>query len=297
MAKTPHLRDPFVLARPEEGRYYLFGSTDQDIWKGQGTGFDVYVGGSLDRWEGPLPAFRPEPGFWGRENFWAPEVHEHRGFFYMFASFKAPGKARATQILRAERPGGPYLMHSPEPVTPPEWECLDGTLFLDELGSPWLIFCHEWVQVGDGEICARRLSENLTRPAGEPVLLFRASEASWTRPPRRKNGFCDPASRVTDGPFLHRLSSGGLLMLWSSIGDRGYAMGYAYSPGSLFGPWSQEEQSLVSEDGGHGMLFRAFDGRLYLTFHSPNDSPNELFRYQEVVEEERGLRRIGAVRP
>ncbi|MFF7468679.1 hypothetical protein [Streptomyces sp. NPDC008092] len=32
-----------------------------------------------------------------------------------------------------------------------------------------------------------------------------------------------------DGPFLFRLGSSHLLLLWSSHGDRGYAMGLAHS--------------------------------------------------------------------
>jgi hypothetical protein len=35
------IRDPFVVL--EDNRYYLFGSTDKDIWKGSGIGFDVYI--------------------------------------------------------------------------------------------------------------------------------------------------------------------------------------------------------------------------------------------------------------
>lgn len=284
MIRSPHLRDPFVLARPAEGRYYLFGSTDKDIWKGPGTGFNAYVGRDLESWDGPFPVFRPEPGFWGKENFWAPEVHEYRGAFYMFASFKAEGHRRATQILRADSPLGPYRVHSPEPVTPLDWECLDGTFFLDKEGDPWIVFSHEWVQVVDGEICALRLAPDLTKALGEPRLLFRASEAPWPRPPRRRDGSMDPLARVTDGPFLHTLRGGGLLMLWSSIAEKGYAMGCAYSPGGILGPWTQSEAPLVDADGGHGMVFRALDGVLCVTYHAPNDTPNERFRYEAVVE-------------
>ena len=35
------IRDPFVVE--EDGAYYLFGSTDKNIWEGAGTGFDGYV--------------------------------------------------------------------------------------------------------------------------------------------------------------------------------------------------------------------------------------------------------------
>jgi len=283
-ASDVRMRDPFVLVRPREGRYYLFGTTDENLWRGPGTGFEVYVGSDLESWEGPYPAFRPESGFWATDNFWAPEVHEYGGSFYMFASFKAEGRCRATQILRADSPAGPYRIHSPEPVTPADWECLDGTLYVDEAGAPWVVFCHEWLQTVDGEVCASRLSADLTRTEGDPVLLFRASEATWTRPHKRRDGSFDPRSRVTDGPFLHRLGNGKLLMLWSSYTGAGYAMGGAVSERGILGPWVQQERPLVDTDGGHGMCFRGLDGRLYLAFHSPNDTPNERFRYFPVEE-------------
>ncbi len=67
---------------------------------------------------------------------------------------------------------------------------------------------------------------------------------------------------MTDGPFLHRTASGALLMLWSSFSTKGYAMGIARSEsGTVVGPWIQEKKPIWKEDGGHGMIFRAFDGK------------------------------------
>lgn len=288
------IRDPFVLPVQKQGRYYLFGTTDSDCWRGPGIGFDCYRGTDLEHWEGPIPAFRPSPDFWGKENFWAPEVHEWQGAFYMFASFKAPGYCRATQVLRSDTPEGPYYIHSPRPLTPETWECLDGTLYIDNAGTPWLVFCHEWVQTVDGEIWALRLRPDLREPVGEPVLLFRGSEAPWTRPHRRKDGSINPQSRVTDGPFLYTLSTGELVMLWSSFSDTGYAMGCAYSCKGIFGPWIHESAPLINVDGGHGMLFRSFQGGLYLTFHSPNKTPEERFCYVPVLEKNRKLQLVEA---
>jgi len=130
------IRDPFVLPMAEEGCYYLFGTTDRNAWDGPGTGFDTYRSRDLETWEGPFPAFRPEPGFWATTQFWAPEVHRYRGRFYLFASFKAPGVCRGTEILVADSPLGPFRPHSRGPVTPPQWECLDGTLVIDDAGKP-----------------------------------------------------------------------------------------------------------------------------------------------------------------
>lgn len=275
------MRDPFVLPDAERGVYYLYGSTDKDIWRGPGVGFDVYTSRNLVDWEGPRPAFRPAKDFWGKKNFWAPEVHAYRGRYYMFASFKADGVCRGTQILAADTPIGPFLPHSNGPITPRNWECLDGTFFLDEDGVSWMVFCHEWVQVGDGEMCAVRLNADLSAPIGEPVVLFRASEADWAVELRGKIG----RGKVTDGPFLHRTRSGKLLMLWSSVGREGYAMGVAVSAsGNLLCPWEQQSTPLFGKDGGHGMLFRDFSGGLYMTLHLPNDTPNERPRFIPVLE-------------
>jgi arabinan endo-1,5-alpha-L-arabinosidase len=277
-----HMRDPYILPLPQEGRYLLFGSTDINIWSGPGLGFDCYQSRDLENWHGPIPVFRPPADFWSNTQFWAPECHPWQGRYYLFASFALDGRQRGTQILSAERPEGPYSPQSDWPVTPRDWECLDGTLHVDAQGRPWMVFCHEWVQVEDGEMCAMPLSADLRQAAGEPTRLFRASEATWSKPfeaRERQNNW------VTDGPFLHRLADGRLLMLWSTLGYEGYAMGYAISDsGGILGPWRQSSQPLYGKDGGHGMLFRDFDGRLQMTLHHPNQTPDERPMWLEVLE-------------
>lgn len=280
------IRDPFVLPVPEEGRYWLFGSTDEDIWKGPATGFDAYWSEDLEEWRGPVPAFRPAADFWSRTQYWAPEVHRHEGAFYMFATFTAEGRKRGTQALRAERPEGPYEPWSDGPLTPADWECLDGTLWIED-GEPYLVFCHEWKDVGDGEVRAVRLTADLRAAVGEPELLFTASEAAWARPLDRPG----ITAYVTDGPFLHRAEDGRLLMLWSSMGEEGYALGVATSEtGRIAGPWTQTAEPLWPKDGGHGMVFRGPEGGLLLTLHQPNRTPDERARFIEVEEAKEGLK-------
>ncbi len=267
-----HIRDPFVLPIAAEQQYYLYGSTGSEAWTNFASGIDYYTSSDLRNWAGPFPAFRPPTNFWADRNFWAPEVHFYHERYYLFASFKAEGVCRGTQILAAASPQGPFLPISEGPVTPRSWECLDGTFFVDANGQPWMIFCHEWVQVGDGEICALRLSDDLEAAIEPPRLLFRASEAPWAQEINSKGR----KGYVTDGPFLHRLASGELIMLWSGFGMGGYTVGLARSvSGEILGPWQQAPEPLYAGDGGHCMVFRAFDGQLWLTFHRPNESPNE----------------------
>jgi hypothetical protein len=262
------IRDPFVVPLPAGREYLLVGTTDRTCWAGPGVGFDCYRSADLETWSGPVPAFRPPPGFWATEHFWAPEAHAWRGKWYLFASFHAPGAHRGTQILVADAPQGPYVPLTAGPVTPRDWECLDGTFHVDRQGRPWIVFCHEWVQIGDGTVCAMPLSDDLGAALAPPVTLFAASSAAWTVAARWNDG---TTGKITDGPFLHRTAGGALIMLWSSLCASGYALAVARSAsGDLPGPWIQQARPLFAEDGGHGMLFRAFDGGLRLAIHRPN---------------------------
>ena len=120
------------------------------------------------------------------------------------------------------------------------------------------------------------LDENLSIK-GQVRVLFRASQAPWTR------GF-DGGNFITDGPFLHRMKSGKLMMLWSSSGEHGYAMGMATAD-RIEGPWTHCKDPLISQDGGHGMLFQK-DGKLFVTYHMPNHpSGAERPYFAEVIEE------------
>lgn len=65
-------------------------------------------------------------------------------------------------------------------------------------------------------------------------------------------------------------------MLWSTGGEKGYTMGFARSVnGDVLGPWIQDASPLFEDDGGHGMIFKDFDGKLRLIIHAPNLHPLE----------------------
>ena len=259
-----NIRDPFVLLQGDT--YYLYGTRGATCW-GAATGFDVYTGRDLANWDGPVPCFENDGTFWADRNYWAPEVHLWQGAYYMFASFKAEGRCRGTAILKADSPLGPFVPWTDGPLTPGDWECLDGTFHVDQSGNPWMVFCHEWVQAGDGEVLAMPLTKDLRNAAGEPRLLFRASEAEWTKEMIHSSGI---RGRVTDGPFLWRNDGGQLLCLWSSFSENGYTQGLAVSENGEITGRFQQLPPLFQEDGGHGMLFRSKEGQVMLALHRPN---------------------------
>jgi GH43 family beta-xylosidase len=268
------IRDPFVLA--EEGKYYLYGTRSLTCW-GEADGFDAYVSDDLENWEGPIEIFHKTDDFPYDKNYWAPEVHKYKGAYYMFATFNTVAKdMKGTMILKSESPLGPFKLHSEGKITPEEWNCLDGTFYLSPDGVPYMIFSHEGVDIFDGEICARKLSEDLKRPAGEPFTLFKASEATgWVRSITHRR-YPGKEIYVTDGPFAFRNPDGSLALMWSSFGDHGYVEAVAYSDNNdVTGKWTQGEKPLYTENGGHGMLFKKKDGKLCLTLHYPNENYHE----------------------
>ncbi len=247
--------------------YYLYGSRGETVW-GIADGFDVYVSKDLKNFEGPYEVFHKPDGFWADRHYWAPEIHKYNGDYYMFASFKAENRCRGTQILKAQSPLGPFKVYSDGVVTPRDWECLDGTLYIDKNDTPYIVFCHEWTQVIDGEVCYMELSKDLKMTLGEPKIMFKGSSPSWTLKNEKQY--------VTDGPFLYRTIDGDLLLIWSGFSKNGYVQAIARSDnGDITGNWSQDSELLFPDNGGHGMIFKDLFGNLMLTLHTPNKNPLE----------------------
>jgi len=265
-----HIRDPFILL--EDGTYYLYSA--------EVPGFKVYKSDNLENWSEPVKIFTPDDDFWGMECFWAPEVHKYNGSYYLFSTHKGKNICRGTQIFKSDSPEGPFFPHSNMAVTPHDWECLDGTLYVED-GIPYMVFCHEWLQVKDGEMCYVQLSSDLKEAVGEPVIMFRASESPCI------SSFDDNGNYITDGPFLYKTKKGKLLMIWSSFAKHGYCEAIAYSDnGKLTGNWKHADKLLFEKDGGHGMIFKDKDGRIMLPLHHPNIDGKERLTLFELEEKD-----------
>lgn len=270
-----NIRDPFILTFGE--KYYMYGSR-----VGVQTGFDVYESTDLLNWSNPKSVFEITSDFWATTDAWAPEVHYYNNKFYMFASFKAENTCRGTQILFCDTPDGTFLPITEKPITPPDWECLDGTFYVDKCGNPHVVFCHEWVQIENGTVCEMQLSPDLTHAVTEPRVLWSAKDYKDVKMVigRVAKGY------VTDGPFLYRNSLGELLAVWSSFNPNGYTALITQSDnGDIDGTWSVCDTPLSAVDGGHGMIFKALDGKNYFIMHKPNTATLERPVITELKEE------------
>lgn len=261
------IRDPFILTDRKNGCYYMFGTTALETGSiAARNSYSVYKSTDLESFEEPKVVFDGSTSdFWGAYDYWAPEVHEWRGKYYLFGSCKSDTVHRGTQIFVCDTPDGTYVPVSDCAATPADWECLDGTLYVED-GVPYIVFSHEWTQVGNGEICACRLSEDLTHAVGEPFLLFRASDNSAVSEIRHKGS----GLYVTDGPFLFR-EDGKLKMIWSSFSEGRYLVLEAVSKGGIADSW-EHHGSRFDFDGGHAMLFETLEGERMISLHSPNTS-------------------------
>jgi hypothetical protein len=268
------MSDPFVYADEKSHTYHLIGS-----------GGRLYKSKDLKTWTGPYSVI-DLAGTWMDGHFVAAAEIHHIGCRYYLAGtwndhnhlienvprrYNVP--TNQTQLLVADSHDGPFTPLVRELdfcLGPGDWDIIDGTLYQED-GTTHMVFVHEWTQIIDGTIAYMPLSKDLTRRTAEPVTLFRASEAPWSK---EMNSIGEATfglkmpGWVTDGPQLFRTQTGRLGMLWSSWGEHRYVQGVAYSTsGSIKGPWVQEKEALKGDNSGHGMLFRTFEGRLLFILH------------------------------
>jgi arabinan endo-1,5-alpha-L-arabinosidase len=266
------MRDVCILPDEASKIYYMIGPGFRSV--------RAYTSTDLVNWQGPQTIFRPPDDIWGDIRvigIWAPELHAYKGKYYLFLTFDTRNKfpeqwpnwrprvTRGSQILLSDSPTGPFKPFQNHSTLPTDMMTLDGTLWVED-GKPCIVYCHEWVQICNGTIEYMDLKEDLSETIGEPKLLFRGSDGPWAIISATEGCF------VTDGPYLYTSKSGKLMMIWSGFGAGGYTVGLAVSDsGKLTGPWQQQDEPLYKDDGGHGMLFTTFDGKLMMVLHSPNN--------------------------
>lgn len=108
--------DPFLL-KASDGKFYMYGTG------GVQNGFKVYSSDDLVTWKDEGPVYQGGTSdSWGTDCFWAPEVYERDGKYYLW--FSANWKENPTQeqenfrigVAVADKPTGPFKDLSDRPV-------------------------------------------------------------------------------------------------------------------------------------------------------------------------------------
>ncbi|MCA1634407.1 MAG: family 43 glycosylhydrolase [Acidobacteria bacterium] len=216
--------------------------------------------------------FQKRPA-WVKSDFWAPEIIEDRGRFFVYYTARRDDGPRKTGTLcvavaTANAPAGPYTDHGPLVCQIPELKdvgSIDAFYVRDEAGQPYLV----WKADGnDAEpdqptsIFAQRLAEDGTKLAGKRREILR-NTAKWER-------------HVTEGSFIIR-RGGWFYHFYSGNACCGrgcdYALGVARAR-KLLGPWEKNPANpiLAANDDwqcpGHGSIITTPDGRDFLLYHS-----------------------------
>ena len=262
--------DPQVLE--VEGVYYAYAT-------GSGNNIELARSEDLVTWE-DLRDPLPEIPIWSTGNTWAPEVARIGDQFVMYYTLRAYELKNpfgdGTQCLSyavSDTPEGPFEDPNQEPFVcqPDLGGSIDGTYFLDEDGSQYLIWKN------DGNCCGiptrfylQQLSEDGTQLVGDVTDLGVANDAAWERPVN---------SRI-EAPTLWLHEGTYYLFFSGSAHDTiHYAVGYATAQ-QVRGPYTDapenpilattltDARELGLAGPGHQSIIADKDGDLWMTYHA-----------------------------
>ena len=265
--------DPFV--RRYGDTYYLTGTT------AVGQGFRMWTSNDLVDWTPVGFAYRRTDQSWGHGSYWAPELFEYRGKYYMVYSASHPdmddGKPGMRVCLAvADSPTGPYHdLYAP--WCDQGYSCIDGDVMIDTDGTPYLYFARVGVIQQPkfklvGKVYGARLKADLSDVTAPAVLCTEASQA-WETP---ENG----RSLCNEGPFVFP-HEGRYYLTYSAnhYAEPLYGIGYATASNPL-GPWKKPADSrlLVADEKlgvsgpGHSCTTTSPDGKeMFIVYHAHKD--------------------------
>ena len=245
------LGDPFILLN--NGTYYAYGTNSDE-------GIEVYTSDDLQTWKYKGMALHKKDS-WADRWFWAPEVYEVNGKFYMYYTAD-----EHICVATSTSPSGPFVQEKKEPMLAHE-KCIDNSLFIDDNGKPYLFFD----RFNDGlNIWVAELEKDLVTIKKETMHPCIHVSQSWE----------EVWPRVNEGPYVLK-HNGVYYMTYSanSYESPFYGLGCATAT-DLMGTWTKyDENPLLQKPGdlvgvGHGAIFKDKAGKQRMVFHAHKDKNN-----------------------
>lgn len=300
--------DPFVMKHGR--RYYLYGTAG-------GRSFSAWTSTDLVHWEDMGQVRHHDEDSWGRSSFWAPEAFHYDGRFYLaYSAQRDRDEGFRLCLAAADGPEGPF-----EDIYAPwcdvGWSTIDAHVFVDDDGTPYLYFAKVGVleppndgvteRTLFGKIYGMRLKEDLSAPAGEPVLCVEADQP-WEELPAEQSPI-NLRVECNEGAFV--LKHDGRYYMTYSAGHYAsprYGIGYAVAEHPL-GPWTKPDNNPLAvadpEVGvsgpGHNSITSSPDGsELFVVYHAHADpehpSGRRTVNIDRLVIEDGRMRMLGPTR-
>ena len=241
------LADPFILLH--DGVYYAYGTREP--------GFRIYTSTDLEHWQKKGIALDID-NCWGTGQFWAPEVYNVKGNFFIFYSSE-----EHICVASSDNPEGPFRQEVIKPIR--EEKGIDTSLFIDDDGTPYLYFVRF---TGGNVIWVAEMTDDLLGIKEETLKECISASKPWET----------VDSKVAEGPSVFKVD-GTYFLIYSANHTRSqdYAVGYATAP-SPYGPWEKYSGNPVLRrdspyaDGlvgtGHGAPFKDKEGKFMYVFHA-----------------------------
>jgi beta-xylosidase len=289
------LGDPYIL-KASDSVYYMVGTG------GVEDGFKMYSSTNMKDWkdEGRIYQGNTDSS-WCVANFWAPELYEIDGTFYLIYSadwrVNPNGELENFRIgiAKSDSPTGPYVDMYAHPIFDPDYPVIDGNLWFEE-GKVYLYYsrcCYknpveseiaDWAReqglfdvIEESWIYGVELRPDFSGIVGEPQLLLRPPikmdnmQTEWES---RSVTSGEMNRRWTEGSYIFKHSDKYYIMYSSNyFGGKNYAVGYATSNSPL-GPFIKApnnpilqknvEQGGVVTGTGHNSVTVSPDGQQML---------------------------------
>ena len=164
------LGDPFLL-HASDGHYYMYGTS-------LGDGFEAFVSDDLVEWDSCGQVYKGgDSTQWNLDCFWAPEVYERDGKYYLF--FSANYRENPTNegenfkigVAVSDSPTGPFRDAIGKPLFENgSWDHIDPTVLIDDNGQAWLMW-------GNPQCYYLKLNRDMISYSGELGRLDMTEEA------------------------------------------------------------------------------------------------------------------------
>ena len=269
-----YFADPFVL-RLADGSYVAYGGSGAPA-EGRRV-FEALSSPDLLAWtrEGPvLDRLDPQVG----DEYWAPEVAEADGAFWMYYSVGHGIDGHHIRVARADTALGPFVDQGVN-LTPNETFAIDPHPFCDSNGQRYLFFARDVLEPGrPGTHLAVALLGSMTHLASEPRMALEPN-ADWQIYQRERAMYGTIRDWHTlEGPsVLRRHGKYWLTYSGGAWTGAGYAVSWAEAAHPL-GPWHHAPAGappLLHTTGnligpGHNSLTVTPHGEDVIAFHAWN---------------------------